>query len=76
MIASLLEMSSGDSMLAIMVGLLGAFLIHISSKIVVYAVPFHVRILFVLRLLFGCVPMKSHCPFSNVFHVVSYHKSP
>lgn len=40
--ASLLEMSSGDSMLAVIVGLLGAFLIHIASKLVVYAVPFHV----------------------------------
>jgi hypothetical protein len=44
MIASLLEMSSGDSMLAIMVGLLGAFLIHVASKLLVYSVPFHVRI--------------------------------
>jgi hypothetical protein len=43
MIASLLAMSSGDSMLAILVGLLGAFLIHVSSKMVVYAIPFHVR---------------------------------
>jgi hypothetical protein len=42
MIADMLHMSFGDSMLAIVVGLLGAFLLHVGSKLLVYAAPFHV----------------------------------
>jgi hypothetical protein len=57
-------------MLAVIVGLLGAFLIHISSKIVVYAVPFHVRIiLFAQRLSWVC-KHERYCPFSNVLFVM------
>lgn len=40
---SILDMTSGDTLLAIMVGLLGAFLLHVASKLIVFSVPFHVR---------------------------------
>lgn len=38
----ILDMSSGDSLLAILIGLLGAFLLHIASKLLEVSVPFHV----------------------------------
>jgi hypothetical protein len=36
-------LSSGDSVLAILIGLLGAFLLHVASKLMESSVPFHVR---------------------------------
>jgi hypothetical protein len=38
----LLDMSSGDSILAILIGLLGAFLLHVVSRLMEVSVPFHV----------------------------------
>lgn len=38
----ILDMSSGDSILAILIGLLGAFLLHVASKLLEASVPFHV----------------------------------
>jgi hypothetical protein len=38
-----LDMSSGDSILAILIGLLGAFLLHVASKLLETSTPFHVR---------------------------------
>jgi hypothetical protein len=37
-----LDMSSGDSVLAILIGLLGAFLLHLASKLLETSTPFHV----------------------------------
>lgn len=41
----ILDMSSGDSVLAILIGLLGAFLLHVASKLLETSVPFHVSLL-------------------------------
>lgn len=39
-----LDMSSGDSVLAILIGLLGAFLLHLASKLLETSTPFHVSL--------------------------------
>jgi len=38
----ILDMSSGDSLLAVLIGLLGAFLLHIVSKLMESSAPYHV----------------------------------
>lgn len=37
----ILDMSTGDSLLAVFIGLLGAFLLHVASKLFEASVPFH-----------------------------------
>lgn len=39
-----LDMASGDSVLAILIGLLGAFLLHLASKLLETSTPFHVSL--------------------------------